>query len=40
MRSAVSREQTSSDPIITVDRLTKRYGQLVAVDAISLPCIG
>ena len=35
MRSAVSREQTSSDPIITVDGLTKRYGQLVAVDGIS-----
>ena len=35
MRSAVSREQTSSDPIITVDGLTKRYGSLVAVDGIS-----
>ncbi len=35
MRSAVPREQTSSDPIITVDGLTKRYGPLVAVDGIS-----
>ena len=35
MRSAVSHERTSSDPIITVENLTKRYGQLVAVDGIS-----
>ena len=35
MRSAVSREQTSTDPIITVEGLTKRYGSLVAVDGIS-----
>jgi ABC-2 type transport system ATP-binding protein len=31
----VSREQTSTGPIITVEGLTKRYGPLVAVDGIS-----
>ncbi len=35
MRATVSREPGASDPIITVDGLTKRYGQLTAVDAIS-----
>src|SRR3990167_9983902 len=35
MRSAMSREQSSANPIISVDGLTKRYGQLLAVDDIS-----
>ena len=35
MRATVSRDPAASDPIITVEGLTKRYGHLTAVDAIS-----